>query len=84
MTADNSRLVDCERVTLTRDHPPYPRGAVWAEPSEEHAARLMRWVYDHPAEARALGERGRRDANKCLSLTAAGRRMRRRLEEIEE
>jgi glycosyltransferase involved in cell wall biosynthesis len=27
----------------------------WAEPEEEHLAGLMRWLYEHPAEARVKG-----------------------------
>jgi glycosyltransferase involved in cell wall biosynthesis len=82
MSADNSLLVDARRVPLERDYPPYPRGAAWAEPSEDHAARLMRWAFDHPEEAKALGERARRDAQERLSPAAAGGRMRRRLEAV--
>jgi len=36
--------------------PPYPAGAVWAEPDSGEAARLMRHVYENQDEAR---ERGR-------------------------
>lgn len=32
----------------------------WAEPDEEHLRVLMRWLYEHPAEARANGERAAR------------------------
>lgn len=28
---------------------------LWAEPDEEHLRFLMRWLYEHPAEARAKG-----------------------------
>jgi glycosyltransferase involved in cell wall biosynthesis len=29
----------------------------WAEPDEEHLRTLMRWIYEHRAEARAMGLR---------------------------
>ncbi|HET9058892.1 MAG TPA: methyltransferase domain-containing protein [Acidimicrobiales bacterium] len=38
---------------------PYPAGARWAEPDLDHAASLMRRVYDRPAEAEAIGARAR-------------------------
>jgi len=38
---------------------PYPVGAKWAEPDLDEAARLMRHVVDHPAEAEAKGEAAR-------------------------
>ena len=82
MDERNSLLVDCKVVALERDVPPYKRGFRWGEPSVEHAARHLRWVYEHPEEARALGARARQDVAERLSLEAAGRRMARRLEEI--
>ena len=82
MDERNSLLVDCKVVALERDVPPYKRGFRWGEPSAEHAARHLRWVYEHPEAARALGARARQDVAERLSLEAAGRRMARRLEEI--
>jgi glycosyltransferase involved in cell wall biosynthesis len=82
MTADNSLLVGYRRVPITQKLPFYHRGAVWAEPSVEEAAGWMRWAADHPEEARALGARARAEAGRRLSVEAAGRRMRARLEEI--
>jgi glycosyltransferase involved in cell wall biosynthesis len=43
-------------VELDGNVGPYPAGDVWAEPSVEHAAQLMRFVVDHPAEARVRGQ----------------------------
>ena len=83
MNRDNSLLVGYERTEIPEDLPPsYPKGCVWAEPSVEEAAHWMRWVYEHREEARALGARGREEAGRLLAPEAAGRRMRRRLEEI--
>jgi glycosyltransferase involved in cell wall biosynthesis len=76
MTPDNSRLVDYRRVPIVDDIPPYPKGFLWAEPSVEHAAELMRWMYEHPAESRTLGERAQHDLRELLSLGAYGRRLR--------
>src|SRR5438552_2197239 len=82
MDERNSLLVDCKVVALERDVPPYKRGFRWGVPSVGHAARHLRWVYEHPEAARALGARARQDVAERLSLEAAGRRMARRLEEI--
>jgi glycosyltransferase involved in cell wall biosynthesis len=82
MTRDNSLLVDYRRIPITEDLPFYRKGCVWADPDIEQAAAHMRWVYEHRAEARALGERGRAEASQILSLDAAGQRMRRRLLEL--
>jgi glycosyltransferase involved in cell wall biosynthesis len=82
MTPANSLLVGYERVPIREDLPFYRRGAVWAEPSVGQAAEAMRWAYEHPAEARALGGRAREEARRVLSLDAAGRRMAERLRAI--
>lgn len=82
MTPRNSYLVQHTPATIAEDIPPYPKGCVWAEPSVEHAAELMRRVVDHPEEARAVAARGKADAEATLSLEASGRRMRQRLAEI--
>jgi len=83
MTTSNSYLVDYSRVKIAEEIAPYPRGSVWAEPDVHHAAMLMGWVYEHPAEARVIGERGRSDMKSLLSVEAAGQRMAARLAEIE-
>jgi glycosyltransferase involved in cell wall biosynthesis len=36
---------------------PYYTGLRWADPDEEHLQHLLRYVYEHPAEARAVGAR---------------------------
>ncbi len=82
MSADNSILVPYEKTPLLRDYMVYRKGSVWAEPSIAAAAQAMRRMVDRPAEARALGERARRDIAEVLSLEAYGRRMRERLEQL--
>ncbi len=79
MTPENSYLVEYTRTVIEDDTPPYPKGCVWAEPSVEHAAALLRRIYDYPDEARAKAERGRTDLLKLLSPEAAGARMKTRL-----
>jgi glycosyltransferase involved in cell wall biosynthesis len=42
-------------------NPFYTADQQWAEPSADHTAKLMRQVYENRAEAKAKGERARRD-----------------------
>ena len=82
MNARNSYLVAYDRVQLADDIDPYPRGAYWAEPNLDHAAAQMRAITDDPAAARATGERARESLRETLSLEAAGKRMKARLDAI--
>jgi glycosyltransferase involved in cell wall biosynthesis len=83
MSADNSLLVNCDRVAITQDLPFYRKGSFWAEPRYEHAAAHMRWVYTHLDEARQMGARAKAELDEMLSLEAAGQRMAARLYELE-
>ena len=82
MNRENSLLVDFEMVEIKEDRPIYTRGNFWAEPSIRHAAALMRDVYERPAEARARAHGAQPEIQRLLSLEAAGKRMRARLQEI--
>ena len=82
MDADNAYLVDYELVEIGTDASPYPPHGVWAEPDVEHAARLMRQVYDDPAESRARGERAAASVRRTHSAGAAAARMAQRLEAV--
>jgi len=80
MNAHNSYLVD---YTIGRVGPEceiYPPEGEWAQPSVEHAARLMRAVYEDRAQAARLGEQARADIARSLSAEATGTAMRERLE----
>ena len=82
MNERNSLLVDFERVPVRNAGPLYRSGSVWAEPSEEDAAKKIRWVFEHRAEAAALGRRAQAELRETLSLTGAGERMAARLRAI--
>lgn len=83
MTRENSLLVDYEMTEIKEDRPIYTRGNVWADPSVAHAAALMRDVYEHREDAHARARRAQPQIQEQLSLEAAGRRMRSRLEQID-
>jgi glycosyltransferase involved in cell wall biosynthesis len=59
MDVSNAFPVGYRLVALEENVGPYHAGEVWAEPSVEHAAELMRFVVDHPDEARARGTAAR-------------------------
>ncbi|MDE3076353.1 MAG: glycosyltransferase family 4 protein, partial [Chloroflexota bacterium] len=65
MNDDNSFLIDIEGLTeIPNGDPEYPDvywGHRMAAPSLEHLKRLMRFVYEHPAEAQQRGKQARRD-----------------------
>lgn len=82
MDESNSLLVRHELVKLGKPIPPYDPDLEWAQPSEEHAAQLMRRVYEEQDWAREVGARGKASAETNLSLQAAGRRIAARLDEI--
>jgi glycosyltransferase involved in cell wall biosynthesis len=82
MNEQNSLLVSSKRVPIRTAAHVYPIGCHWAEPSVDHAAELMRWLVDHPVEARVMADRGQQDVHKTLSLEAAGQRMAKRLDEL--
>jgi glycosyltransferase involved in cell wall biosynthesis len=55
MSDANSYLVPFSLAATPKGCGPYLAGDEWADPDVEVAARLMRRVYEHPDEARALG-----------------------------
>lgn len=71
------KLVDAEAKC------PYYQGFKWAQPDEMHLEKLLRYVYEHPEEARQKGERAAQDVIDKWSLPVTARRMRKRLEAIE-
>lgn len=82
MDESNARLVGHRMVEITRDARPYKRGARWADPDVDEAARLMRWAFEDRQGARELGARAARSIREQASLEAAAARMRARLSAI--
>jgi len=83
MTRENSWLVDW---TPTAADPAMhaPPGTIWAEPSREHAAELMRQVVNQPRLAADRANRGRDELRALLAPAAAAQRMTSRLRAIAE
>jgi FkbM family methyltransferase len=79
MTSENSYLVDFELVAIGPHAAPYPPEGQWAEPDLEHAAVLMRRVFEDRAGARRRARRGASDIRRTHSPQASGARMAQRL-----
>ena len=71
-------------VPIRRTIGPYEKGAIWAEPDLADAARWMRWVRDHPADAARVGAAARDEIRRSWSVQAASRGLRERLDRIFE
>ena len=82
MTEENSWLVRHALVPIGPGADPYPPEGEWAEPDVEHAAHLMREVFDDPAAAALRGLRGKADLAATHSPAAAGATMVRRLGQL--
>jgi glycosyltransferase involved in cell wall biosynthesis len=59
MDISNAFPVSYHLVEIDENVGPYKAGNVWADPSVEHAAELMRTVVDRPEEGHGRGERAR-------------------------
>ena len=84
MTADNSYLLGYRLTTLTQDYGPYMRGAVWADPDLDEAARLMRHIVENAEDARSKAIRGKQDVQRERDPGTTGEIVRQRLEQIRQ
>ncbi len=79
MTSENSYPVRYRLIEIDRDHGPYKKGSVWADPELDHATELMRHVYENREEARAIGRKAREDILRLLHPRVVGDSMKQRL-----
>src|SRR6476620_2054192 len=82
MDEANSYLVPYELVDVPTNWWAYSLGATWAEPDVEAAAGLMRHAWEHPDEARAVGERAREELLERFSLRRTAAFVEGRLEDL--
>jgi len=78
MNVSNSYPVRYELVKLSKGVGPYAAGETWAEPSVEHAAELMRHVFEHREEAACRGAVAKRDIETDFSEAAVAELIRQR------
>lgn len=60
----------------------YRKGDIWAEPDIDHAASLMRYIFNNYQEALKVGEKASRNVRSLLSPQAIGKVAKSRLELI--
>ena len=84
MDVSNAFPVGYRLVELEENVGPYHAGEVWAEPSIEQAAELMRFVVDHPDEASARGRAARETMQRDYSEERIAELVRQRLAIIGE
>lgn len=75
MTLENSLPLKIDGLIPAVAKCPYYDGFRWAQPSYEHLRTLLRWVYEHKSEARAIGERAAQDAAKHWTWLQAARQI---------
>jgi 2-polyprenyl-3-methyl-5-hydroxy-6-metoxy-1,4-benzoquinol methylase/glycosyltransferase involved in cell wall biosynthesis len=78
MSQANSYPVKYKLTAIEAPQGPYREGH-WADPDVDHAAELMRFVFDNRDEAKTVGRRARTDILRNLSPAATGAVMRNRL-----
>ncbi|HEY1516766.1 MAG TPA: glycosyltransferase [Solirubrobacteraceae bacterium] len=81
-TPENSYLVDWTPTQVGDGCEIYPAEGTWAEPNLDHAAELMRRVWQHPEEARAKAQRAHGDIDRLFAPAVVGRLARARLERL--
>lgn len=62
---------------------PYYAGSRWADPDIDHLRYLMRYVYEHPAEAQAMGQRAAAEVQQRWTWERAVDRIMERLDAID-
>lgn len=83
-TPENSYLVEYQKTPILRSVGPYFQGAIWAEPSIQHAIKLLRYVYEHPDEAKEKARRGAATVRLQYSPEKSGALLEQRLSAIKK
>ncbi len=84
MNVGNSFLVKYKLIPIEQDCGPYKKGNVWAAADVEHAANLMRFVFDNSQEAQQVGAIAAEEIQTLLNPKVTGNKIRKRLEYIAE
>ncbi|WP_445240669.1 glycosyltransferase [Microcoleus vaginatus] len=84
MNVGNSYLVKYKLIPIEKDCGPYKKGNVWAEVDVEHAAYLMRYVFNNYREAQQVGAIAAEEIQTLLHPQVTGNKIRKRLEYILE
>jgi glycosyltransferase involved in cell wall biosynthesis len=79
MNHNNSYLVRYQLTELQENYGPYEKGNVWAEPDLEHAAALIRQVYEDRVTTQQIANRAALDIKTRMTPEVTGREMKERL-----
>lgn len=82
LNSSNGLPVRAGLVSLDRNHGPYAKGQLWADPDLDDAARQMRRVMSDTSLRRSLGQAAQASIEQQLSPQVIGARYRARLEAI--
>jgi len=82
MNVNNSFLVKHRLVKLDKDYGPYEKGNTWAEPDIEHAASLMKYVYENIEESKKIAENSSKFIKQYLSYESVGEKISNRIKTI--
>jgi SAM-dependent methyltransferase len=81
-TPANSFLVKYKLIEIDRDYGPYRKGWVWADPDLDHAAQLMRYVYENRDICIETGRRGKKEILQLLHPLVVGKQIQERLRRV--
>ena len=84
MNVGNSFCVKYKLIPIEQDCGPYKKGNVWAAADVEHAANLMRYVFNNSQEAQQIGAIAAEEIKSLLNPQVTGDKIRKRLEYIAE
>ncbi|HEX8289854.1 MAG TPA: glycosyltransferase family 4 protein [Pyrinomonadaceae bacterium] len=84
MNVNNSFPVKFKLSAVGQDFGFFKKDDLWADADVDHAAEIMRFVYENRAEAKLVGERAASDIREFLSPQLVGRRIKDRLEIISD
>ena len=82
MNVNNSFPIKYDHVELDKDFGPYKKGNVWAEPDIDHAASLMKYVYENRKESSKIGENASKHIRQYLSYDTIGKKISNRIKVI--
>jgi len=83
MNVNNSFLVKYKLIKHDYDLSVLPKNNYWSEPDTDHAAELMKFVFENQKYAAETGKRAKEDIMTYFSLDAIGMKMKKRLDVIE-
>jgi glycosyltransferase involved in cell wall biosynthesis len=84
MNVNNSFPVKYRLKAVEENFGFFIKGDLWADADVEHAAEMMRFVFENPAEAKRVGTRAAEDIRENLSPSKVGQQIESRLEIISD